>query len=224
MNPSWHSTPSADAGQLEEDPLSILVLLRHGQSQWNLENKFTGWVDVPLTDKGKEEAHRAGTRLKESGIAFARCFTSELQRAQETLRIALEEMGAPDLPITRDQALNERHYGDLQGLDKAETAKKYGDEQVHIWRRSYDVPPPGGESLKDTAARTLPYFNQHIRPCLDAGENVLVAAHGNSLRSIVMELEKLSKEQVLELNIATGVPLVYDLDDAGQIESKQILE
>lgn len=204
--------------------MSILVLLRHGQSQWNLDNKFTGWVDVPLTEKGESEAHRAGELLKASGIEFARCFTSELQRAQETLRIALEEMGAADLPITRDQALNERHYGDLQGLDKAETAKKYGDEQVHIWRRSYDVPPPNGESLKDTAARTLPYFSQHIRPCLDAGENVLVAAHGNSLRSIVMELEKLTKEQVLELNIATGVPLVYDIDDTGAVVGKKILE
>jgi len=204
--------------------LSILVLLRHGQSQWNLENKFTGWVDVPLTEKGKEEAHRAGVLLKASGIPFARCFTSELERAQDTLRIALEEMGKSDLPITRDQALNERHYGDLQGLDKGETAKKYGDEQVHIWRRSYDVPPPNGESLKDTAARTLPYFSQHIRPCLDAGENVLVAAHGNSLRSIVMELEKLTPEQVLELNIATGVPLAYEIDETGAVLGKKILE
>jgi len=204
--------------------LSTLVLLRHGQSQWNLENKFTGWVDVPLTEKGIEEAHRAGSLLRDSGITFARCFTSELQRAQETLRIVLEEMRVPDLPTTRDQALNERHYGDLQGLDKAETAEKYGDEQVHIWRRSYDVPPPNGESLKDTAARTLPYFSQHVRPCLDAGENVLVAAHGNSLRSIVMELEKLTREQVLDLNIATGVPLVYELGPGGEIQAKRILE
>ncbi len=212
------------AGQHEEDLLPTLVLLRHGQSQWNLENKFTGWVDVPLTEKGIEEAHRAGTLLKESGIDFARAFTSELQRAQETLRIALEDMAVPNLPVTRDQALNERHYGDLQGRDKAETAKMYGDEQVHIWRRSYDVPPPNGESLKDTAARTLPYFSQHIRPCLDAGENVLVVAHGNSLRSIVMQLEKLTREQVLELNIATGIPLVYELDANGAIESQRILE
>ena len=204
--------------------MPTLVLLRHGQSQWNLENKFTGWVDVPLTEKGIEEAHRAGRLLVESGITFVRAFTSELQRAQETLRIALEELGVPDLPVTRDEALNERHYGDLQGLDKAETAKKYGDEQVHIWRRSYDVPPPNGESLKDTAARTLPYFSTHVRPCLDAGEDVLVAAHGNSLRSIVMDLEKLSREEVLQLNIATGVPLVYELDDAGAITSKKILD
>lgn len=204
--------------------MSILVLLRHGQSQWNLENKFTGWVDVPLTEKGEAEARRAGEVLKQSKIPFARCFTSELERAQETLRIALDVMGASDLPITRDQALNERHYGDLQGLDKAETAKKYGDEQVHIWRRSYDVPPPNGESLKDTAARTLPYFSRHVRPCLEAGENVLVAAHGNSLRSIVMELEKLTREQVLELNIATGVPLVYEVADDGSVTGKKILE
>ncbi len=204
--------------------MSILVLLRHGQSQWNLENKFTGWVDVPLTEKGIEEAHRAGAMLKVSGIPFSRCFTSELERAQETLRIGLEELGLPDLPVTRDQALNERHYGDLQGLDKSETAKKYGDDQVHIWRRSYDVPPPNGESLKDTAARTLPYFSQTVLPCLEAGENVLVVAHGNSLRSIVMELEKLTREQVLDLNIATGVPLVYELNDSGQVTGKKILQ
>ncbi len=204
--------------------MSTLVLLRHGQSQWNLENKFTGWVDVPLTEKGIEEAHRAGRLLRESGISFVRCFTSELQRAQETLRIALQEMGLSDLPVTRNEALNERHYGDLQGLDKAETAQKYGDEQVHIWRRSYDIPPPNGESLKDTAARTLPYFEKQIRPCLDAGEDILVAAHGNSLRSIVMDLEKLSRDEVLQLNIATAVPLVYALDSNGGILQKRILE
>lgn len=203
--------------------VSILVLLRHGESQWNLENRFTGWVDVPLTEKGRQEAHVAGRRLRETGIPFARCFTSDLQRAQETLRIALEEMGASDLPIERDKALNERHYGDLQGLDKAETAKKFGVEQVHVWRRSYDVAPPGGESLKDTAARTLPYFTAQIAPALDRGENVLVVAHGNSLRSIVMDLEKLTREQVLELNLATGVPIVYELGPGLQIVSKRIL-
>ena len=203
--------------------MSTLVLLRHGESQWNLENRFTGWVDVPLTDKGRSEAHRAGKLLREAGIAFTRCFTSELQRAQETLRIVLEELGATALPVERDQALNERHYGDLQGLDKAETAKKYGDEQVHLWRRSYDIAPPNGESLKDTAARTLPYFKAHVVPALDRGENVLVAAHGNSLRSIVMDLEKLTREQVLELNIATGVPLVYELGAGLAIRKKRIL-
>lgn len=204
--------------------MPTLVLLRHGQSQWNLENRFTGWEDVPLTAKGIEEAHGAGKRLREAGLSFDRCFTSCLERAQETLRIALQEMDAAALPITRDEALNERHYGELQGLDKAETARKFGDEQVHIWRRSYDTPPPGGESLKDTAARTLPYFDSTIRPRLEAGENVIIAAHGNSLRSIVMELEALTPEQVLELNIGTAVPLVYDLDQQGTILSKRILD
>ncbi len=204
--------------------MSILVLIRHGQSQWNLENRFTGWVDVPLTERGREEAHRAGRKLREAGIRFSFAFTSELVRAQETLSIVLAEIGAVDLPVERDQALNERHYGDLQGLDKAETAKKFGDEQVHIWRRSYDIAPPGGESLKDTAARTLPSFAARIAPQLQAGHNVIVAAHGNSLRSIVMDLERLTREQVLELNIATGVPLVYELDGALSIVKKTILD
>jgi len=204
--------------------VSILVLIRHGQSQWNLENRFTGWVDVPLTDLGRQEAHRAGSRLRDTGITFAFAFTSELVRAQETLSIVLQEIGAGELPVERNQALNERHYGDLQGLDKAETARKYGDEQVHVWRRSYDVAPPGGESLKDTAARTLPYFAAHVAPQLRAGHNVVVAAHGNSLRSIVMDLEHLTREQVLELNIATAVPLVYELDGALGIVKKTILD
>jgi 2,3-bisphosphoglycerate-dependent phosphoglycerate mutase len=204
--------------------VSILALLRHGQSQWNLENRFTGWVDVPLTEQGRAEAHQAGQRLREAGLSFAYAFTSELVRAQETLDIVLAELGAEKLPVERDEALNERHYGDLQGLNKAETAQKYGDEQVHIWRRSYDIAPPGGESLKDTAARTLPYFAARVAPLLQAGRNVLVAAHGNSLRSIVMDLERLTREQVLELNIATGVPLVYELDGALGIVKKTILE
>jgi 2,3-bisphosphoglycerate-dependent phosphoglycerate mutase len=200
------------------------VLLRHGESQWNLENRFTGWVDVPLTEKGRQEAQRAGHRLREAGVRFTRAFTSELVRAQETLRIVLEELQATDLPIERDRALNERHYGDLQGLNKAETAKRYGDEQVHLWRRSYDIAPPGGESLKDTAARTLPYFRAHVAPALERGENVLVAAHGNSLRSIVMDLEKLTREQVLELNLATGVPILYEVGPGLAIVEKRILE
>ena len=203
--------------------MSTLVLLRHGESQWNLENRFTGWVDVPLTDRGRAEAHRAGELLREAGMRFDRAFTSELSRAQETLDIVLDELGRKDLPIERDAALNERHYGDLQGLNKAETAKKYGDEQVHIWRRSYDVPPPNGESLKDTAARTLPYFQKQIAPAMRKGENVLVAAHGNSLRSIVMDLEKLTREQVLELNLATGVPIAYQLDPELRIVEKKVL-
>jgi 2,3-bisphosphoglycerate-dependent phosphoglycerate mutase len=203
--------------------VSILVLLRHGQSQWNLENRFTGWEDVPLTELGREEAHRAGKLLRESGIEFALAFTSELVRAQETLSIVLDELGAKDLPVERSQALNERHYGDLQGLNKAETAKKFGDEQVHIWRRSYDIAPPGGESLKDTAARTLPYFESAIAPEVAAGRTVLVVAHGNSLRSIVMQLDGLSREQVLELNIPTGVPIVYDMDGELRVGAKRIL-
>ena len=204
-----------------------LVLVRHGQSQWNLENRFTGWVDVPLSDKGRQEALHAGLSLK--GLKFDCAFTSVLQRAQNTLKIILEEIGQTQLPTEKNQALNERHYGALQGLNKKETAAKYGDEQVHIWRRSYDVPPPAtktdlnpegiSESLKDTAARTLPYFNSRILPLVKSGKNVLVAAHGNSLRSIVMDLEHMTKEQVLELNIPTGVPITYDIDSSGRVLS-----
>ena len=206
--------------------MATLVLIRHGQSQWNLENKFTGWVDVPLTHLGRDEANRAGEALKEGGYRFTKAYTSKLARAQDTLDIMLGVLGQTDLPIVRDVALNERHYGDLQGLDKAATAEKYGADQVHIWRRSYDIPPPGddGESLKDTAERTLPYFNGTIMPDLAKGETVIVAAHGNSLRSIVMDLDKLTREQVLELNIATGVPLVYEIDADGSVQSKKILE
>jgi 2,3-bisphosphoglycerate-dependent phosphoglycerate mutase len=201
--------------------MATLVLLRHGESQWNLENRFTGWIDVPLTEKGREEARRAGELLR--GIRFDQAYTSVLQRAVETLEIVLAVLGQEQVPVERDQALNERHYGDLQGLNKAETAKKYGDRQVHLWRRSYDVAPPGGESLKDTAARTLPYFESKIMADLRAGKNVLVSAHGNSLRSIVMQLDRLTREQVLELNLATGVPLVYEIDTAGAVTSKQVL-
>jgi 2,3-bisphosphoglycerate-dependent phosphoglycerate mutase len=204
--------------------VSILVLLRHGESQWNLENRFTGWIDVPLTDRGRAEAREAGERLRSAGFEFSRCFTSKLVRAQETLRIVLEVLERTDLPTEEDAALNERHYGDLQGLNKAETAARYGDHQVHLWRRSFDVAPPNGESLKDTAARTLPYFSAKVRPALERGENVLVAAHGNSLRSIVMSLEKLDEQQVLELNLATGVPIVYDLGPELEIRSKAILD
>ena len=202
--------------------MALLVLVRHGESQWNLENRFTGWIDVPLTETGRREARRAGELLR--GMHFDRAYTSVLQRATETLDIVLRVIGQTDLPIERDAALNERHYGDLQGLNKAETAEKFGAEQVHIWRRSYDVAPPGGESLKDTAARTLPYFESAIVPALRAGQNLLVAAHGNSLRSIVMHLDRLDKQQVLELNIATGVPIVYELDAEMRVRSKRILE
>jgi 2,3-bisphosphoglycerate-dependent phosphoglycerate mutase len=199
-----------------------LVLVRHGQSQWNLENRFTGWVDVPLTEQGRQEARRAGRALRDT--AFDQAFTSSLQRAAETLDIVLAENAHADVPIASDAALNERHYGDLQGLNKGETAEKYGADQVHIWRRSYDVRPPGGESLEDTAARTLPYFAAQIAPRVLRGESVLVVAHGNSLRSIVMDLEGLNREQVMALNIPTGVPIVYELDGAMAILSKTILE
>jgi 2,3-bisphosphoglycerate-dependent phosphoglycerate mutase len=202
--------------------MPTLVLVRHGQSQWNLENRFTGWVDVPLTPQGEAEAKRAGGHLK--NLRFDVAFTSELQRAQMTLSIVLKEIGQTVLPIIKDQALNERHYGDLQGLDKAETAKKFGDAQVKIWRRSYDIAPPNGESLKDTAARTLPYFEAKVEPFLREGKNVLIAAHGNSLRSIVMHLEKLTKEQVLELNLETAVPRVYEMDNNLRILSVRDLK
>lgn len=204
--------------------MPTLALVRHGQSQWNLENRFTGWEDVPLTDQGRAEARRAGELLKEAGARFDQAFTSELTRAQDTLAIILGVLDQQTLPVERDKALNERHYGALQGLNKAETAAKYGKEQVHIWRRSYDVPPPDGESLKDTAARTLPYLDAKILPQVRAGRNVIVAAHGNSLRSIVMQLDNLTREQVLELNIDTGVPLLYEFDDAGNITSKKMLK
>lgn len=201
--------------------MAKLVLVRHGQSQWNLENRFTGWVDVELTPQGEQEAARAGNQLK--GIRFEKAFTSDLKRAQKTLDIILKAIGQAGLPIERDKALNERHYGDLQGLNKAETAKKFGDQQVHIWRRSYDIAPPNGESLKDTAARTLPYFNDRILPEVKSGKNILVAAHGNSLRSIIMDLEKLTREQVLELNLGTAEPVVYDIDKAGKISKEALV-
>lgn len=203
--------------------MAHLVLLRHGQSQWNLENRFTGWVDVPLTDLGETEARRAGEKIKAAGLRFDRAFTSVLKRAIRTLDLVLEVLGQTGLPNERGQALNERHYGDLQGLDKAETAKKFGDEQVRLWRRSYDVAPPGGESLENTAARTLPYLQSNILPAVHAGQHVLVAAHGNSLRSIVMHLDGLTREEVLSLELGTGVPVVYDLDATGSVVSKAIL-
>ena len=201
--------------------MTRLVLLRHGESQWNLENRFTGWVDVPLTPKGVQEAKNAGEKLR--GFTFDRAFTSVLERANETLRLALDVIGQPKIPTERDPALNERMYGDLQGLNKAETAKKYGEAQVKIWRRSYDVPPPGGESLKDTAERVLPYYEQTIKPYLLKGETILIAAHGNSLRALIMELEQLSREQVLEFNIPTGAPLLYELDGTGKVVTHRYL-
>jgi len=194
--------------------MSKLVLLRHGQSQWNLENRFTGWVDVPITPKGEEEAHAAGAALR--GEQFSVAFTSALLRAHQTLDIILQEMGNPAIPVFKDKALNERHYGDLQGLDKAETAKKYGNAQVHLWRRSYDVRPPGGESLKDTAERVMPYYHAQILPVLKEGKNVLVCAHGNSLRALVMELEGIGPEAIPSVNIDTCRPLSYEMDANGR--------
>ncbi len=200
--------------------MGLLVLIRHGQSQWNLENRFTGWVDIPLTEKGRLEARTGAEKIK--GIKFEKAFTSVLKRAQETLDIVLEVIGQKGIPIEKDLALNERHYGELQGLNKDEMKKKFGEEQVRIWRRSYDVAPPGGESLKDTATRTLPYFKKKILPEVKAGKNILVSAHGNSLRSIVMELDSLSKEKVLQLEIATGAPIVYEIDSSGKILKKTV--
>ena len=195
--------------------MARLILLRHGESQWNLENRFTGWVDVPLSPRGIQEAKNAGAKLR--SFTFNRAFTSVLTRAIETLRLVLEAIGQTDIPIEKDKALNERMYGELQGLNKADTAKKYGDEQVKIWRRSYNVAPPGGESLKDTADRVLPYYENRIKPYLLKGETILISAHGNSLRALVMQLEHLSREQVLELNIPTGAPLLYELDKHGTV-------
>ena len=201
--------------------MARLVLLRHGESQWNLENRFTGWIDVPLSPRGEQEARTAGKKLL--GYRFNRGFTSVLKRAIDTLALVLEEIGQPDIPIERDQAPNERMYGQLQGLNKTETAQKYGEDQVKLWRRSYDARPPGGESLKDTAERVLPYYERRIKPSVEAGETVIVAAHGNSLRALVMHLDQLTREQVLELNIPTGAPLLYEFDGHGQVRSRRYL-
>lgn len=198
-----------------------LVLVRHGQSQWNLENRFTGWVDVALTPQGESEAAAAGRKLK--AYAFDVAFTSKLQRAVNTLRIILETADLNPLPTYADQALNERMYGDLQGKNKDETRLKYGEEQVHIWRRSYDIAPPGGESLKNTCERVLPYYHTHIEPLLRDGENVLVVAHGNSLRALIMYLEKMTPEQILAFELGTGAPRVYELDHQLHIISARFI-
>ena len=201
--------------------MARLILLRHGESQWNLENRFTGWVDVPLSPRGIQEAKDAGEKLR--SFTFDRAFTSVLARANETLRLVLDIIGQTAIPIEKDKALNERMYGELQGLNKDETVKKYGEAQVKIWRRSYDVRPPGGESLKDTAERVLPYYERTIKPSLLKGETILVAAHGNSLRALIMELEQLSREQVLELNVPTGAPLLYEMDKMGTVVDHRYL-
>ena len=201
----------------------LLVLVRHGQSEWNLKNLFTGWRDVDLTEKGIEEARAAGRRLKAQGLRFDVAFTSVLVRAQHSLDLMLEEMGQKNIAVFKDQALNERDYGDLSGLNKDDARKKWGEEQVRIWRRSYDVAPPGGESLKDTAARVLPYYIQDILPRVLRGDNAIVAAHGNSLRALVMVLERLSPQQIVEREIATGVPLIYRLNADSTVAEKKDL-
>ena len=198
-----------------------LVLIRHGESQWNLENRFTGWVDVPLSPRGEEEARVAGKKLQ--AFRFNQAFTSVLTRAIKTLEIVLEEIGQSDLAFEKNQALNERMYGDLQGLNKAETVEEHGEEQVKLWRRSFDVRPPGGESLKDTANRVIPYYQEKIWPALSSGEFILVVAHGNSLRALFMYLNQLTKKEVLELNIPTGALLLFELSDNGAVLSHRYL-
>jgi 2,3-bisphosphoglycerate-dependent phosphoglycerate mutase len=198
----------------------LLVLVRHGQSDWNLKNLFTGWKDPDLTEQGIKEAREAGRKLKAQGFKFDIAFTSVLKRAQHTLDLMLAEIGQTGLPVKKSVALNERDYGDLSGLNKDDARKRWGEEQVHIWRRSYDVPPPGGESLKDTLARTLPYYVQEILPCVLRGERVLVAAHGNSLRALIMVLEKLTPENILKRELGTGVPIIYRLNEDATVASK----
>ena len=197
--------------------MAQLIIFRHGQSTWNLENKFTGWVDVELSPKGIEEARKAGLKL--NGYLFDYAYASDLKRAQDTLSLALKTANHSPIKPIYDKALNERMYGDLQGLNKDETAKKYGDEQVRIWRRSFDIPPPNGESLKDTAARVIPYFEKEIIPKLKAGKNIVIAAHGNSLRALIMYLEKMSPEQILEFEIGTAQPRLYELDNSMNVLS-----
>jgi 2,3-bisphosphoglycerate-dependent phosphoglycerate mutase len=201
----------------------ILVLVRHGQSDWNFKNLFTGWKDPLLTELGIEQAHAAARSLQQRGIGFDRAFTSTLTRAQHTLKLILEDYGTPDLPTTVDLALNERDYGDLAGLDKDVARARWGDEQVYMWRRSYNVPPPGGESLKDTVARVLPYYLQTILPAVLRGERIIVAAHGNSLRSLVMVLDGMTPENVPDMEIETGIPIIYRLRADSTVESKEVV-
>jgi 2,3-bisphosphoglycerate-dependent phosphoglycerate mutase len=199
---------------------NVLVLVRHGESEWNKLNLFTGWKDPDLSQKGIAEAHAAGRLLRADGYKFDVAFTSDLKRAQHTLDLMLEELGQTDLPVRKDQALNERDYGELSGLNKDEARKRWGEKQVHVWRRSYDTQPPGGESLKDTAARVLPYWEAEIRPEVMAGRNVLVSAHGNSLRALIMRLEGLSGEEIVTRELATGVPIVYRLRADGTVAQR----
>lgn len=198
--------------------MALLTLLRHGQSQWNKENRFTGWIDVDLSPEGEREAYQAGLLLRDVPIDIV--FTSALQRAIRTAQIVLEAAGKNHLPLICDAALNERHYGDLQGLNKDEVARQFGEHQFKLWRRSYDVAPPNGESLKMTQERVLPYYEKEILPHLKNGKNVLIVAHGNSLRALVMALEQLTPEQIIETNIPTGIPFAYVLDDHGHVRQK----
>jgi 2,3-bisphosphoglycerate-dependent phosphoglycerate mutase len=202
----------------------LLVLVRHGQSEWNEKNLFTGWRDVGLTALGVEEARAAGRRLKARGLTFDLAYTSALKRAQDTLTIMLEELGQTGLETKFDEALNERDYGDLVGLNKDDARKRWGEDQVHQWRRSYDTAPPGGESLKDTLARALPYYVHYILPDVLAGKRVLVSAHGNSLRALIMAIEGQKPDEIVRLEIATGVPMAYRLGPDSRIQSKEILE
>lgn len=198
-----------------------LVCVRHGQSEWNLQNRFTGWVDVDLTEKGEQEAKNAGQKL--NGYHFDHAFSSVLKRANRTLGFILEAIGQKELEVVRNEALNERMYGDLQGKNKAEMAEEYGEEQVHIWRRSYDIAPPGGESLKDTRERVIPYFQSEIEPLLKAGKDVIIAAHGNSLRALVMHMENLSPDEILQKEIPTGTPYIYELNNDLSVKSAEFI-
>jgi 2,3-bisphosphoglycerate-dependent phosphoglycerate mutase len=200
-----------------------LVLVRHGQSEWNLKNLFTGWRDPGLTDLGVEEAHTAGRKLKEIGLTFDLGFTSVLSRAQKTLDIILDELGQTSIPVVRDVALNERDYGDLSGLNKDQAREKWGEDQVQLWRRSFDIAPPGGESLRDTLARTLPYYVQSILPEVLSGKGVIVAAHGNSLRALIMVLEGLDQESIMGREVETGVPIIYRLGPDARVVDFQDL-
>jgi 2,3-bisphosphoglycerate-dependent phosphoglycerate mutase len=203
--------------------MSTLILIRHGQSEWNAENLFTGWVDTPLSDKGRAEAKQAGRRLAEAGITVDRAFTSTLRRAIDTGRIVLDELAQDNIDQVQAWQLNERYYGALTGRNKAQTAEEFGEEQVRVWRRSYDIPPPGGESLADTGRRALPYFRDVVLPALDEVGTVLVAAHGNSLRAIMKELEDISDDDIPRLEIATGVPIVYEIS-GGRPAGKRVLD
>jgi len=200
--------------------MSKLILLRHGQSVWNLENRFTGWVDIGLSKNGEKEASVAGEKLKV--VELHRLFTSNLKRAIVTANIVMKIVGRADIPTKRDQALNERNYGDLEGQNKDEVRAKFGAEQVHIWRRSYDVKPPNGESLKDTCLRVLPFYYESVLPCIKAGENVLIVAHGNSLRGLIKEIEELGADEIVSLEVPTGIPIVYDMDESAKVIEKTV--